>query len=164
MYRKWPIAGLLGLLCFAGYAHATDERLPSYQPRFEREQPVVVVLAQNQMTELTDFVVPLGVLRRAGVTKVLAVSTEPGTVQLMPALSLRAEASIEEFQRQFPQGADYLIVPAVHDSQEPRLLDFIRQQAALTSSASATACCHWLMQACWTDVARPVTGTRVSSA
>ena len=131
MYRKWPIAGLLGLLCFAGYAHATDERLPAYQPRFEREQPVVVVLAQNQMTELTDFVVPLGVLRRASVAKVLAVSTEPGTVQLMPALSLRAEASIDEFQRQFPQGADYLIVPAVHDSQEPRLLDFIRQQAAL---------------------------------
>lgn len=131
MCRHWSLIGLLGLLYFAGYAHADDERLPTYQPRFEREQPVVVVLAQNQMTELTDFVVPLGVLRRAGVAKVLAVATEPGTVQLMPALSVRAEASIDEFQREFPQGADYLIVPAVHDSQEPRLLDFIRQQAAL---------------------------------
>ena len=52
----------------------------------------------------------------------------------MPALSVRADASIAEFQRDFPQGADYLIVPAVHDSQEPRLLNFIRQQAALGAS------------------------------
>lgn len=131
MYRKWPLAGLLCLLYFSGDLHASEERLATYQPRFEREQPVVVVLAQNQMTELTDFVVPLGVLRRAGVARVLAVATEPGTVQLMPALSVRAEASITEFQRDFPQGADYLIVPAVHDSREPRLLNFIKQQAAL---------------------------------
>jgi len=134
MFRKWPLAGLLGLLYFAGYVSATEERLSTYLPRFEREQPVVVVVAQNQMTELTDFVVPLGVLRRSGAARVLAVATDPGAVQLMPALSVRAEASITEFQRNFPQGADYLIVPAVHDSQEPRLLDFIRQQAALGAS------------------------------
>lgn len=134
MHRQWPMAGLLGLLYFVSCVHASDERLPSYQARFEREQPVVAVLAQNQMTELTDFVVPLGVLRRAGVARVLAVATDAGVVQLMPALSVRAETSIAEFQRDYPQGADYLIVPAVHDSQEPRLLDFIRQQAALGTS------------------------------
>ncbi|MGP0171568.1 DJ-1/PfpI family protein [Pseudomonas sp. NCHU5208] len=134
MCKKWPIVGLLCLLYFAGYVNASDERLPTYQPRFEREQPVVVVLAQNQMTELTDFVVPLGILRRAGVARVLAVATDPGPVQLMPALSVRADTSIAEFQRDFPQGADYLIVPAVHDSQEPQLLNFIRQQAALGAS------------------------------
>lgn len=131
MRRKWPMTGLLGLLYFAACVHAADERPPTYQPRFEREQPVVVVLAQNLMTELTDFVVPLGVLRRSGVARVLAVATDPGVVQLMPALSVRADTSIAEFQRDFPQGADYLIVPAVHDSQEARWLDFIRQQAAL---------------------------------
>ncbi|WAJ38579.1 DJ-1/PfpI family protein [Pseudomonas sp. GOM7] len=134
MCRKWPMAALLGLLCFVGCVNADDERLPIYQPRFEREQPLVVVIAQNRMTELTDFVVPLGVLRRAGVARVLAVAIDPGPVQLMPALSVRADASIAEFQRDFPQGADYLIVPAVHDSQERRLLDFIRQQAALSAS------------------------------
>jgi len=134
MCRNWLIAGLLGVLQVTGCVHAADERLPGYQPRFGRERPVVVVVAQNRMTELTDFVVPLGVLRRAGVARVLAVAGDPGAVQLMPALSVRADASIAEFQRDFPQGADYLIVPAVHDSQEPRLLEFIRQQAALGAS------------------------------
>ncbi|MFZ6708325.1 hypothetical protein [Undibacterium sp. TC9W] len=34
--------------------------LPDYQPRFGRTQPVVAVVADNEMTELTDFVVPYG--------------------------------------------------------------------------------------------------------
>lgn len=70
MYRHWSLAGLLGLLYFCADLHAAEQRLATYQPRFERAQPVVVVVAQNQMTELTDFVVPLGVLRRAGVARV----------------------------------------------------------------------------------------------
>ena len=46
-------------------------------------------------------------------------------------LSVRTNANITKFQRNFPQNADYLIVPTVHDNQEPHLLNFIKQQATL---------------------------------
>ncbi|KJJ97182.1 transcriptional regulator [Pseudomonas sp. 21] len=120
---------LILLLCTHA-AQADNEALAPYHPRFGRERPVIAVVAQNRMTELTDYVVPLGVLRRSGAAQVLALATEPGPVQLMPALRLQPQATLEEFAQRFPQGADYLIVPAVHDSQDPVLLAFIQAQAA----------------------------------
>ncbi|WP_152226143.1 DJ-1/PfpI family protein [Pseudomonas sp. SCB32] len=109
---------------------AAEEALPHYQPRPGHERPVIAVIAQNRMTELVDYVVPLGVLRRSGAAEVLALSTDPGTVHLMPALKLQPQATVEAFSKRYPQGADYLIVPAVHDSEDAALLAFIRDQAA----------------------------------
>ncbi|MFV3371090.1 DJ-1/PfpI family protein [Pseudomonas sp. NY15435] len=109
---------------------ADDQTLPAYQPRFGRERPVIAVVAQNRMTELADYVVPLGVLRRSTVAEVVALATGPGPVQLMPALRVQPQATLDEFTQRYPQGADYLIVPAVHDSEDPVLLAFIQAQAA----------------------------------
>lgn len=121
---------LLCLLLCSLCARADDGALPPYQPRFGRERPVIAVVAQNRMTELADYVVPLGVLRRSAAAEVLALATEPGPVQLMPALRLQPQASLDAFEQRYPQGADYLIVPAVHDSADPALLAFVRAQAA----------------------------------
>ncbi|BAN50626.1 DJ-1/PfpI family protein [Metapseudomonas resinovorans] len=101
-----------------------------YQPRFGREQPLVAVVGENRMTELVDFLVPFGLLSRANVAEVLALSTGDGPVQLMPALKVRAQATTAEFERRYPQGADYLIVPAVHHSDDPLLTAFVARQAA----------------------------------
>jgi transcriptional regulator GlxA family with amidase domain len=52
-------------------------------------------------------------------------------VRLHPAnISLDVHASITSFDAEFPEGADYVIVPAVHDPQEPRLLEWLRAQSA----------------------------------
>lgn len=120
---------LILLLCTHA-AQADNDALAPYQPRFGRERPVIAVVAQNRMTELADYLVPLGVLRRSGAAEVLALASEPGPVQLMPALRLQPQATLEEFTQRYPQGADYLIVPAVHDSQDPALLAFVQAQAA----------------------------------
>ncbi|MFJ3263895.1 DJ-1/PfpI family protein [Pseudomonas sp. NPDC086581] len=120
---------LILLLCTHA-AQADDEALAPYQARFGRERPVIAVIAQNHMTELADYVVPLGVLHRSGAAQVLALATEPGPVQLMPALRLQPQATLEAFAQRYPQGADYLIVPAVHDSKDPALLAFVQAQAA----------------------------------
>jgi len=120
---------LLVLLLASHAAQADNEELPLYQPRFGRERPVIAIVAQNRMTELVDYVVPLGVLRRSGSAEVLALATEPGPVQLMPALKIQPQATMTEFERRYPQGADYLIVPAVHDSEDPALLAFVQAQA-----------------------------------
>ncbi|WP_207882771.1 DJ-1/PfpI family protein [Pseudomonas sp. 30_B] len=118
------------LLLMGNTLLAAEDTLPRYQPRMGQERPVIAVIAQNRMTELVDYVVPLGVLRRSGVADVWALSTEPGPVRLMPALTLQPQATPEAFSRRYPQGADYLIVPAVHDSEDAALLAFIQDQAA----------------------------------
>ncbi|MDH4567250.1 transcriptional regulator [Pseudomonas sp. BN414] len=106
------------------------EALQPYQPRFGREQPLVAVVGENRMTELVDYLVPFGLLSRAGVAAVIALSTREGPLQMMPALRLEAQATTAEFEQRYPQGADYLIVPAVHHSDDPALTAFVAGQAA----------------------------------
>lgn len=119
---------LLGLVSVA--SAAITEELQPYQPRFGRDKPLVAVVGENRMTELVDFLVPFGLLGRSGVAEVLALSTREGPLALMPALKVSAQATIDEFDRRYPQGADYLIVPAVHHSDDPALTDFVAAQAA----------------------------------
>lgn len=119
---------LILLLCIPLLGQA--EQLQPYQPRSGREQPLVAVIGENRMTELVDFLVPFGLLSRAGVAKVMALSTREGPVQMMPALRVEAQATTAEFEQRYPQAADYLIVPAVHHSDDPVLTAFVAGQAA----------------------------------
>ncbi|WP_343577176.1 DJ-1/PfpI family protein [Pseudomonas sp.] len=134
---------LIVLLIVAAQTEAGEASLPPYQPRFGRERPVIAVVAQNRMTELADYVVPLGVLRRSAVAEVQALATEPGPVQLAPALKVQPQATLEDFRRRFPQGSDYVIVPAVHDSEDPALVGFIREQA--TKGATVIGVCDGVL-------------------
>lgn len=124
MYRLLLILALL-----LPTAQATEEPIPTYQPRFERQRPLIAVVGDNRMTELVDYVVPYAVLKQADVADVHALSLDEGPLQMMPALRLQAEQTIAAFDRQYPQGADYLIVPAVHHSDDARLGQWVAEQA-----------------------------------
>jgi transcriptional regulator GlxA family with amidase domain len=101
-----------------------------YQPRFGRTRPVVAVIGENRGTELTDFVIPYSVLRRAGIADVLAVAAKEGALRMMPALRIAPDADFAQFDRRYPDGADYVIVPAVVHSDDPALLQWVAAQAA----------------------------------
>ena len=129
----------LVLICYAGQASSTKAQqsapatestmsIEPYQPRFGRSRPVVAVVASGDGAELTDFVVPYGVLAASEITDLFAVATAPGPIEMFPALSIEADATIQEFDRQYPEGADYVIVPAVHHADDPVLLGWIREQ------------------------------------
>ncbi|MGN8001544.1 DJ-1/PfpI family protein [Sphingomonas sp. 22176] len=75
--------------------------------------PVVVVVATEKAV-LSDFVVPYGVLAQSGVAKVIAVSMTPGDLKAGP-LTLVPDMTAAEFDRAYPEGADYVIVPATSD-------------------------------------------------
>jgi putative intracellular protease/amidase len=110
---------------------ATDNRR-DHRPhvlRPGRTRPVIAVLGENRMTELIDFVVPYGILKRADIADVLAVAPEPGAIKMLPALSFAADLSTAEFDARYPHGADYLIVAATHHADDPRLLAWLRTQA-----------------------------------
>jgi len=113
----------------------------------KRARPVVAVLAANGGTETTDFVVPLGVLRESGVADVYAVATHDAPITLMPALKVRPDLDAAQFDARFPEGADYVIVPALHDSKDPEAVAWLRAQAK--SGATAVGICDggWVLGA-----------------
>lgn len=96
----------------------------------KRARPVVAVIGINDATEVTDYLVPTGILTRAGVAEVVAVATEPGPVRLYPALAVEPDMTTAAFDAAYPEGADYVIVPAMSRDDDPAALAWIRQQAA----------------------------------
>jgi putative intracellular protease/amidase len=98
----------------------------------KRARPLIAIIGANgeTRTETTDYIVPYGILRRADVADVVALSTQPGAVQLFPALRARPDATIAQFDAQHPAGADYVIVPAMSRDDDPVVLAWLRGQAA----------------------------------
>ncbi|MEQ3746251.1 MAG: DJ-1/PfpI family protein [Henriciella sp.] len=94
----------------------------------KRQRPVIAVLADNMGSETTDFVIPWSVLKRSGVADVYAVATDLAPVRLVPAMKLQPELSIEQFSEKFPDGADYVIVPAFHDPKSAKAVRWIKEQ------------------------------------
>ncbi|MBN3785755.1 thiamine biosynthesis protein ThiJ [Burkholderia sp. Ac-20353] len=107
-----------------------DSRLMVPPPKAGRTRPLIVVLADNAGTETTDFVIPYGVFKESRAADVLAVSTEPGTINLMPALQVLPDMSIAQFDASTPDGADIVVVPAMHRPDNPLLLAWVRAQVA----------------------------------
>ena len=108
-----------------------DIAIPKYEPRSGRERPVIAVVGFNAATEVTDYVVPYGVLAEAGVADVVALGTSEGPIQMKPALRFEAQATIHAFNARYPDGADYVVVPNVYEGEnDPALLEWLRLQAA----------------------------------
>ncbi len=108
-----------------------DMAIPRYEARFGRELPVIAVVGFNAATEVTDYVVPYGVLAESGVADVWALGTTEGPIQMKPALRFDPRATINVFDMRYPQGADYVVVPNVYEGEnDPALLEWLRSQAA----------------------------------
>lgn len=94
-------------------------------------EPVVAVLALNEGTETTDFLVPHAVLRQAQVGVVQAVAPRAGRIRLMPALEVDGAQDFAGFDAQHPEGADVVVVPALHDDRDPAVRAWLQRQAGL---------------------------------
>lgn len=133
---------IAGLIAVAGAAPASANEtelaakagrstLPRYEARFGRAKPVIAVVAYNPATEITDFVVPYGVLAESGVGEVIAVTTTAGPIQTTPTLRFGGHATLSEFDARHPQGADYVIVPKLFEGEDDLpLRAWLRKQAA----------------------------------
>lgn len=111
-------------------AETPADHLPPYLPRFGRQRPVVAIVGENYYTELTDYVLPYGILSASGVADVLALATQSGPIRMFPApLRIQPQATTAAFDARYPQGADYVIVPAVHRYDDPTMLVWVQEQA-----------------------------------
>jgi len=96
----------------------------------KRQRPLIAFIGVTGETETTDYLMPYGIFKRAGVADVVALATKPGSVRLFPVLTVEPEATIAEFDRAHPDGADYVIVPAMSRDDDPAALQWIKGQAA----------------------------------
>lgn len=94
-----------------------------------RERVVVAVAALNAGTEVTDFLVPYGILSQAGAT-VMAVAPSADPIAFWPASSVRPDADFASFDAAYPQGADIVIVPAMIEADDAAVTGWLKAQAA----------------------------------
>jgi putative intracellular protease/amidase len=144
--RSYKLLALLGALLLAGCGRGVP--VPPIQPdaaALERDarafveamkprrpgKPVVAVLARNEATETTDFLLTHAVLQRSGVAEVHAVAPRRGPVSLYPAFQVEVAKDLAAFDRAHARGADYVIVPAMlfEESQDPAVTTWLREQA-----------------------------------
>ena len=100
--------------------------LTAYQDRFQR-RPLVAVMAHNGFTEITDFLIPFGAFSRLGVAEVVALSSAPGAVRLS-TVQVKLPLTLADFDRLHPEGADYIVIPAMMPDDDPVLVDWVREQ------------------------------------
>jgi len=106
----------------------TESTLAALKPP-KRKRPLIAIVGINDMSETTDYLMPYGILARADIADVLTLSTQPGPVTLYPALKVQPHATIAEFDAAHPDGADYVIVPAMSRDDDATVLHWIRSQA-----------------------------------
>jgi len=95
----------------------------------KRQRPLIAIVGINEMTETTDYLMPYGILKRADVADVVTLATEPGAVTLFPVLKVEPDATVAAFDAAHPDGADYVIVPAMSRDDDPTVMQWIRRQA-----------------------------------
>ncbi len=136
--REFFLAGPLGLVACAAAATGAAPDPPDANERAEtlaalrppkRARPVIAVLGSPGGAETTDLIVPYGVLRQSGLAEVLVVSPTMAVMPLMPALNIRPQMDLAGFDARWPDGADYVIVPAMHRDDDPAILDWIKVQS-----------------------------------
>lgn len=94
----------------------------------KRRRPLIASIGINDATETTDYLMPYGILRRADVADVVLLATQRGPVTLFPALTVHPHMTIAEFDDRHPDGADYVIVPAMSRDDHPAVLEWLRSQ------------------------------------
>jgi transcriptional regulator GlxA family with amidase domain len=109
-------------------ATEADAMLEALKPS-RRARPLVAVIGINDATEATDYLMPYGILRRSGVADVMLLATGPGPVQLFPALRVEPASTVAAFDAAHPDGADYVIVPAMSRDDDPAVLAWLNAQA-----------------------------------
>ena len=105
----------------------SDATLAALKPP-KHPRPLIAIIGANEGTETTDYLMPYGILKHADVADVFLAAPAAGLVNLYPVLKVDAQASTADFDAQHPDGADYVIVPAMQRSDDPAVLAWIKAQ------------------------------------
>ena len=105
------------------------------QPRHKR--PVVAIVALNKATEVTDLTIPYSILKRADIADVAIVAEKMSPIPLYPfskfgqgpeLFKVDPQATMKSFDEHYPDGADYVVVPAMEPRNDTVVVDWISKQ------------------------------------
>lgn len=95
----------------------------------KRARPVIAIAANNEATEIADFLVAFGVLRHGDVADVTVVAERAEPIRLYPSdLSAEPQMTVRDFDRRFPAGADYVVVPAMEAPHDQFIKSWLIEQ------------------------------------
>lgn len=97
----------------------------------KRQRPAIAILALNEGTEVSDLLSSYGVLSQSGVADVRVVAPRADPVRLYPGgIRVETQATTAQFDATHPDGADYVVVPAMEPRNDPTVIAWIRAQLA----------------------------------
>lgn len=105
------------------------------QPRHKR--PVIAIVAFNKATEVTDLTIPYSILKRADIADVAIVAEKMTPISLYPfsklgqgpeLFKIDPQATMQDFDKQHPDGADYVIIPALEPRDDKVVVDWVNAQ------------------------------------
>jgi putative intracellular protease/amidase len=92
-------------------------------------RPAIALVALNEGTEVADLLVAYGILRRADVADVTLVAPRMERIRLYPPdFHILPQASMASFDARYPDGADYVVVPAMEPHDDPGVTEWIVRQ------------------------------------
>lgn len=92
-------------------------------------RPVIALVALNEGTEVADVLVAYGILQRADVADVVLVAPQMEKVRLYPPeLHILPQDSLAGFDSRHPDGADYVVVPAMEPHDDAEVTTWIQRQ------------------------------------
>lgn len=141
-FAKWT-ATAVGMIALAGCGSDVPPAAPADAAAAESQaqafveaikphradRPAIAVVALNEGTEITDFLLTHAVLQRADIANVTAVAPRSGRVSLYPALQVEVAQDLASFDQAHPAGADYVIVPAMSDNNNAAITTWLKQQS-----------------------------------
>lgn len=95
----------------------------------KRKRPAIALIAANNGTEVADFLTAYGVLKESDVADVTVVAERPDPIRLYSSgIKAETQATIAEFNASYPDGADYVVVPALLQPDDPGVIAFLKAQ------------------------------------
>ena len=147
---KWVLLSLAGVLVLGGAGFAgwilslppsvaaapiavpkaeTAALIDGLKPRHQGKRPINAVIGLNDAPEPRANIMNTGILRRADVADVVLVATAAGPVKLYPVLEVEPDMTTAKFDVAHPDGADYVIVPAMSRDDDPAVMAWLKAQA-----------------------------------
>ena len=96
----------------------------------DHTRPMVVIVGNNEFTEITDFLVPYAILSESGAFNVASMSLEEGPVNLWPNLTAEFSTTLATVDQDLPKPPDVIVVPAMHDPDHPALMAWLQKKSA----------------------------------
>ncbi len=123
------IVGILGIvISFSSLMHGNSEYFSTQGinfPSYDSSKKTAIILVSNEGTEITDLLVPYEIFSTSSKFNVYTVAPKRQISPLTAGVDIIPHFSFEEFEQNVDVSPDLIVIPAVHNSEESALVNWI---------------------------------------